>query len=108
MTDRVRCSGALLAAALRCPAGGSPLAAAIALGTEFTPESCAVAAALPPATGEVGLVCSDIAGLFGLVVARRPAGLQPAIDGRHARTNGTADFMTRQTQPMQPQHFFIA
>src|SRR4051812_21937095 len=108
MTDRVRCSGALLAAALRCPACDSPRAAAVALGTEFTPESCAVAAALRPATGEVGLVCSNIARLLGLVVRRRPAGLQPAIDGGHVRTNGTADCMTRQTQPMQPQHFLIA
>src|SRR3954469_25508998 len=105
MTDRVRCCGALLAAALRCPACDGPHATAVALGTEFTPEPCAVAAALPPETDEVGLVCSDISGLLGLVVRRRPAGLQPAIDRGHARANGTADLVTRQTQPMQPQHF---
>src|SRR5919107_984246 len=108
MTDRVGCSRALLAAALRHPARDGPHAAAAALGAGFTPEPRAIAAALGPATGEIGLVWSDIAGLLGLVVRRRSAGLQPAIDRGQARTNGTADFMTRQTQPMQPQHFLIA
>ena len=108
MADRVRCSRALLAAALRRPARDGPHAAAVALGTEFTPELCAVAAALRPATGEIGLVRPDIAGLLGLVVRRRSAGFQPAIDRGQAGTDGTADRMARQTQPMQPHHFLIA
>ena len=108
MTDRVRCFGVLLAAALRCPARDGPHTAAVALCTEFTPEPCAVAAAFRPATGEVGLDVLRHCGVVGLVVRRRPAGFQPAIDRGHARANGTADCMTRQTQLMQPQHFLIA
>ena len=106
--DRVRCSRALLATAPRCPARDAPHASAVALGAEFTPEPCAVAAAFGPAMGEVGFVWSDIAGLLGLGVCRRSAGLQPAIDRRHARTHGTTDGMARQAQPMQPQDFLIA
>ena len=104
---RIRCRRTLLPAPRRPPHDGSH-AAAIALGAEFTPETCAVAAAFGPAPGEIGLVRPDIAGLLGLVVRRRPAGFQPAIDREGAGSDGTADRLAGQTQPMQPDHLLIA
>lgn len=104
----VRSTSTFLTALPRGPANDAPLAAPIALSPEFAPEPRAVVAALGPAAGEEGLVRGDIAGPLRLVVRWRSAGLEPAMDRKRAGADGTADRVTRQAQPMQPDHLLVA
>jgi hypothetical protein len=97
-----------LASPLRCPAYDTALTAAVALSAELAPEPCAITTAFGPATGEERLIGGDIARLFRLLVRRRPASLEPAIDRQRTGPDGAADGMTGQAEPMQPKHLLVA
>src|SRR3954452_4011815 len=97
-----------LASPLRGPAYDTALTAAVALSAELAPEPCAIATAFSPATGEKPLRGRDIVRLFRLLVRRRPASLEPAIDRQRTGADGAADGMPGRAEPMQPYHLLVA